>query len=99
MFVVAVTFEVEPEKLREFTDLVRGQARNSLSKEPGCHQFDVCVDPEDETKIFLYELYTDEDAFKAHTETSHFAQFGADSASLVRDKTVATLKRIEPAGA
>jgi autoinducer 2-degrading protein len=96
MFVVAVTFEIDPEHVDRFIDLVRMQARNSLTLEPGCHQFDVCIDPQDSTKIFLYELYSDENAFNIHLASSHFKQFNGDTANLVRAKSVSTLKRIEP---
>lgn len=96
MFVVAVTFEIDPEHVDRFIDLVLTQARNSLTLEPGCHQFDVCIDPQDSMKIFLYELYSDENAFNIHLASSHFKQFNGDTANLVRAKSVSTLKRIEP---
>ena len=57
-----------------------------------------CNNPDDETKFFLYEIYTDEDAFRAHQDTAHFKQFAADSTGLVKDKTVTTLHRIEQPG-
>ncbi len=98
MFAVAVTFDIEPENVAAFTDLVCTQARNSLEGETDCHQFDVCIDSDDETRFFLYELYTDEDAFKVHQDTAHFKQFATDSAGLVKDKTVTTLHRIEQPG-
>ena len=41
MFVVAVTFDIDPENVAAFTDLVCAQARNSLEGEAECHQFDV----------------------------------------------------------
>jgi autoinducer 2-degrading protein len=96
MFVVAVTFEIDPEHVGRFIDLVRTQARNSLTLEPGCHQFDVCIAPQDSMKIFLYELYSDENAFNFHLASDHFKQFNGDTANLVRSKSVSTLKRIEP---
>ena len=96
MFVVAVTFEIEPGQEERFTDLVRVQAHNSLSREAACHQFDVCVDPQHKNKIFLYELYTDETAFNAHLNSDHFKQFDADCTGLIASKSVSKLTRIYP---
>ena len=90
MFVVAVTFIAKPDKAEAFRDRVRRQAAESLDREPGCHRFDVCADPESPERIFLYELYSDEAAFKAHLETQHFKDFDHDVAPWIEDKTVAT---------
>ena len=97
MFVIAVTFKVAPEHAAEFKTLVHAQAQNSLEKEPECHQFDVCEDPSSPATVFLYELYSDEAAFKHHLDTDHFKQFDADVASMVRDKQVMSYTRTYPA--
>ena len=97
MFVIAVTFKVAPENAGTFNKLVHAQARNSLENEPECHQFDVCTDPASPGTVFLYELYTDEAAFKHHLETDHFKQFDADVAAMVLDKQVTSYLRTYPA--
>jgi quinol monooxygenase YgiN len=38
-------------------------------------QFDVCQAPGNRRRIFLYEVYTDSDAFKLHLKTDHFHEF------------------------
>ena len=90
MFVVTVTFVASPGHAEVFRERVRRQASDSLSREAGCHRFDVCADPETPGRIFLYELYSDEAAFQAHLETRHFRDFDRDVATWVEDKTVAT---------
>ena len=97
MFVIAVTFKVATEQAETFKALVYAQAKNSLEREPDCHQFDVCEDPSSPGTVFLYELYTDEPAFKAHLETGHFKQFDADVAGMVLDKQVTSYIRTYPA--
>ena len=96
MFVVTVMFEIETGQEVRFTELVRAQAENSLAREEDCHQFDVCVDPEDPCRIFLYELYTNKAAFQVHLNSDHFVQFDADCAGLIASKSVTTLTRIYP---
>lgn len=89
-FAVAVLFEVEPAHANEFFQAVQQQSRNSLAREPDCHQFDVCVDTDDPTKIFLYETYADEAAFAAHRQTDHMAEFNRTINGWVANKQVKT---------
>ena len=77
MFVVTVTFVVKDEYVDDFKPVMETQATNSLTLEPGCHQFDVCFDPSDRRRVFLYELYTDRAAFDEHLKTDHFLNFDA----------------------
>ncbi len=90
MFVVTVTFVASPEHAEAFRERVRQQASDSLSREAGCHRFDVCADPDTPGRTFLYEVYSDEAAFRAHLETRHFRDFDRDVATWIEDKTVAT---------
>lgn len=75
MFVVTVDFQVKSEHVAEFVEMMKKQASNSLRKEEGCLQFDVCRDPSDGGRIFLYEVYKDSDAFELHLKTDHFLEF------------------------
>lgn len=77
MFAVIVNFEAEPGQGEELSAALQWQSSNSLEKESGCRQFDVCADPADPQKFLLYELYDDEAAFEAHTQTEHYATFQA----------------------
>lgn len=90
MFVVSVTFEVCPEQASAFLARVRDQAADSLSGEAGCHRFDVCIDPLQPGRVFLYEIYTDAAAFQAHLETAHYAAFSAEAGPMLRSKAVET---------
>jgi autoinducer 2-degrading protein len=75
MFIVTVRLEVDNQHLREFMDAIKKQACNSLEREKDCRQFDICVDPTDPRRVFLYEIYTDKAAFDAHLKTGHFLEF------------------------
>ncbi len=91
MIAVVVDFEVKREKIAGFRKAVLAQAANSLKEEAACRQFDVCVDPADETRVFLYELYDDRAAFDAHMKTKHFLSFNAEVTPWVKDKRVRVL--------
>ena len=75
MHVVIVFFEAKPAHVSEFRQALLINARKSLSAEPGCRQFDVASAPLDECGFFLYAIYDDEAAFKAHLATDHYLFF------------------------
>jgi quinol monooxygenase YgiN len=95
-YVVAVEFTVGPEHVAAFGPAMVENARRSLADEPGCIQFDVCVDPAAPTRVFLYERYVDEAAFKAHLASPHFLAFDRAVAPWIVAKRVWTLRRVEP---
>ena len=64
MYAVIVDFKTKAEHATAFRDAIVANARASVADEPGCSQFDVCVDPQDGTRIFLYEIYDDLAAFR-----------------------------------
>jgi quinol monooxygenase YgiN len=69
-------------------------ARVSARDEPGCRQFDVSV-PEDGTpRVFLYEVYDDEAAFKAHLETAHFKRFAEATREMIVGRRIVACRRL-----
>jgi len=94
MHVVIVDFEIDPAHWGAFLPLMQAQATNSLAKEPDCHQFDVCVEPDAPHRVFLYEIYSDAAAFAAHLASDHFKSFDAAVARMVRAKTVRQLTKL-----
>jgi len=65
--------EVRPERREEFLAAIAANAEASVRDEPGCLRFDVSSVEGDPHHFFLYELYTDADAFEAHRAAPHFA--------------------------
>ncbi|MEZ5581792.1 MAG: putative quinol monooxygenase [Candidatus Competibacteraceae bacterium] len=90
MYVVTVHFTTHPGQSDAFMQAMLKQAQNSLEREAGCTRFDVCRDPNDATRIFLYEIYTDEAAFQEHLQSAHFLGFSEETAAWVADKVVTT---------
>ena len=74
MYTLFVTLDVHPDKLDRFVEAIAANAAASLRDEPGCLAFDVHRDIEAPTRFYLYEIYTDEDAFRiAHRGAPHYA--------------------------
>lgn len=74
-FVLLVEFEVKPESLAEFLELVDANARASVANEPGCFQFDVMQTMDDPHRVVLYEVYASEEAFREHMAMPHTQAF------------------------
>ena len=54
-FVLIVTFQVKPEHLERFNQMIDVNARASVREEPGCRQFDVMRGNDDPCKVVLYD--------------------------------------------
>ena len=96
MYIVTVEFTLEPQRLPAFMPRMVENASASREREPGCRQFDVCVDPQAPHVVFLYEVYDDRAAFEAHLATAHFKTFDAAVAEMVAEKKVRIYTRSDP---
>jgi (4S)-4-hydroxy-5-phosphonooxypentane-2,3-dione isomerase len=93
-WIVTVEFTIQAGFIEQFMARLAVQASESL-REAGCAQFDVCVDPSDEHRVFLYEVYSDRAAFGAHLESAHFKEFDALTRTWVDSKQVSQWRRAE----
>jgi (4S)-4-hydroxy-5-phosphonooxypentane-2,3-dione isomerase len=75
MFSLVVQMQVRPDRREEFLVGMAVNAEASVREEPGCLRFDVSAVAADANRFFLYELYTDAEAFEAHKASPHFAQW------------------------
>jgi quinol monooxygenase YgiN len=88
MYIITVEFEIDPEHIAAFRETMLLQAKNSLTKETGCKFFDVCFNPDQPSRCFLYEKYDDRAAFDLHLASDHFKTFDTTVQSWVVRKTV-----------
>ena len=90
--VITVDFQLKPESREAFLKLIRENAALSLRNETGCRHFDVCIPVDAAPRVFLYEIYDDEAAFKAHLETPHYKRFAAAAGPMIQDRKVVPLQ-------
>ena len=95
-FVVIVSFRARPEFRDAFRDAMVENATASRTEEPGCRQFDVCIDDARPGSVFLYEIYDDAAAFDAHLGAPHYKAFAAATAPMVRERAIARWQRCAP---
>jgi (4S)-4-hydroxy-5-phosphonooxypentane-2,3-dione isomerase len=75
MFVLLVKVKVKPEKRQQFLEVIEDDAICSVRDEPGCVRFDVLQDNADPDTYYFHEVYKDEAALQAHTQTPHLARW------------------------
>ena len=92
MFIVTVTYEIEPENRESFHAAILTNASASQRNEPGCRQFDVSFN-DDGVRCFLYEVYDDSAAFDAHRATPHFNEYDRTTKDWIISKKVETWRR------
>ena len=93
MYVLVVTIRLKPENVDVWMEKAR-EDQAGTRKEPGCRQFDILVDPNDRTRVLLYEVYDDEKAFEAHQQTPHFKKYLAEAVPLVASRERQVWKRL-----
>lgn len=98
MYAVIVELKIKSGDMEAFVPLIKANAAASLANEPGCQQFDVCLDEDSAARVWLYEVYDDAAAFKAHLQTAHFKSFDESTAEMIADKRVVTAARVHPSG-
>ena len=75
MLSIFVTITIKSEFRERFIEASFGDATGSVKNEPGCFRFDVHEDESKPNIFYLYEVYTDQAAFEAHTKTPHYLQW------------------------
>ena len=72
MYSLFIKTRVKPGCANDFLAAITVNAAASVASEPGCLVFDVSQDRVDPELIYLYEIYRDDAAYEAHTQTAHF---------------------------
>jgi (4S)-4-hydroxy-5-phosphonooxypentane-2,3-dione isomerase len=80
--VVIGTVEVTAGRRDELLPLLKAHGDRCVRDEPGTLQFQVLVPREDNTKLFVFEVYRDDDAFEAHRNAASIARFREESAGM-----------------
>jgi autoinducer 2-degrading protein len=82
LYINAVDLDIVPAERDNYLAAIK---ENSLAaiQEPGCRQFDILVLADDPNHLFLFEVYDDEAAFKAHRASDHFKKYASVTANMV----------------
>jgi (4S)-4-hydroxy-5-phosphonooxypentane-2,3-dione isomerase len=84
MHVTLVHVVVKPGREEAFLDATRTNHERSV-EEPGNLRFDVLRSHNEPARFVLYEAYLDEEAARAHKETTHYAEWRDAVADLMAE--------------
>lgn len=94
-YAVAVTWRAkqgEEERVAEILQAVAPACR----AEPGCRMYQAHRSPDDPRTFFLYELYDDEEAFRAHAQAEHYeAWVRAQALPLLESRVVTKYETLD----
>ena len=66
---------VKQENVEEFIQSITLDSLGSTNQEPGCLRFDVYQNINDPSELYLYEVYSNSQAFEYHRETPHIKKW------------------------
>jgi (4S)-4-hydroxy-5-phosphonooxypentane-2,3-dione isomerase len=76
------TFDVTAGRRDQLLAALKAHGARCMNDEPGTLQFQVLLPREDDAKLFVYEVYRDDDAFEVHRNAASIAQFRKEAAGV-----------------
>jgi quinol monooxygenase YgiN len=89
-FVLVVELEIVPAELENFKAAIQENGQAAVRDEPGCREFNIVVEKDNPTRVLLFEVYDNAEAFAAHQASAHFKKYAAATTSMIKSR-----KRIE----
>src|SRR5437588_9199647 len=85
-FVLVVELEIDPAQLEPFKAAIKENGETAVRAEPGCLGFNAVFEKDTPTRVRLFEIYQNADAFKAHLETPHFKKYAETTKDMVKSR-------------
>jgi quinol monooxygenase YgiN len=82
--------EIDPTQLEAYKAALKEEIETSIRVEPGVLTLYALAEKDNPSHIRMFEMYTDEAAYKAHLETPHFKKYKTTTQQMVK-----SLKLIE----
>ncbi len=86
MYAVSVVFTIKQEHVDSFRTLIKEHAARTFEREVGCRRFDIGFDSNNLSRVFLYELYEDREAFELHSKADYLEDFFAKASDWIESK-------------
>jgi quinol monooxygenase YgiN len=84
LYVRVAEIEVDPAQLEPYKVAVQEQIEAAVRLEPGVLALYSVGDKENPAHVFVFEMYADVDAYKAHLETAHFKKYKVATQDMVK---------------
>jgi quinol monooxygenase YgiN len=88
-YVQVAEIEIEPSQLEAYAAAVKEQIETAIRVEPGVLALHAVAEKDNPTRVRVFEIYRDTDAYRSHLETAHFKRY-----KTVTEKMVKSLKLV-----
>lgn len=93
-FAVCVTYQLRSGTREAALKIIEARAETSLEEEEHCLQFDILSDAARPNEVLLFEMYSDEVAFREHRSTRDFKAFESALVDMVVGKSLKTYRDV-----
>ena len=83
-YVRVAEIEIDPAHLEAYTAAVKEQIEAAIGLEAGVLALYSVADKDNPAHVFVFEMYSDIDAYKAHLETAHFKKYKVATQDMVK---------------
>lgn len=83
-YVRVAEIEIDPAHLEAYTAAVKEQIEAAIELEAGVLALYSVADKDNPAHVFVFEMYADIDAYKAHLETAHFKKYKVATQDMVK---------------
>jgi quinol monooxygenase YgiN len=85
-YVRIAELEIDPAQLENFKAAIRESIETSVRVEPGVLALYAVAEKDDPARFRVFEIYTDEEAYRTHLDTPHFRKFRAMTETMVKSR-------------
>jgi quinol monooxygenase YgiN len=83
-YVRVAEIEIDPARLEAYKAAVKEQIETAVQLEAGVLALYSVADKDNPAHVFVFEMYADIDAYKAHLETAHFKKYKVTTDDMVK---------------
>ena len=83
-YVRVAQIEIDPARLESYKAIAKEQIETAIRVEPGVLTLYAVAEQDHPTRVVVFEIYADLEAYRAHVETPHFKKYKADTQDMVK---------------
>jgi quinol monooxygenase YgiN len=83
-YVRVAEIDIDPAQIEPYKAAAKEQIEAAVRLEPGVLVLYSVADKENPAHVFVFEIYADLDAYKAHLETDHFKKYKVTTQDMVK---------------
>ena len=83
-YVRVAEIEIDPTQIEPYRAAAKEQIEAAVRLEPGVLALYSVADKENPSRVWVFEMYADVDAYKSHLETAHFQKYKTITQDMVK---------------